>query len=276
MSKKIEGIGLGLRAQHYQKFLAQKQPVQWLEILADNYLNTSGIPLQKLLTITKDYPTALHCVGMSLGSVDPINWEYCQTVKELADQLQPAYISDHLCWSSLNQNYSHYLLPLPFTEETIQHTASRIRQIQDFIGYPLLIENISTYVQSPDNEMDEITFLNRVAEKANCGILLDINNIYVNTHNHGADPYVMLDQVDAARVGQYHLAGHTHQGKLLIDTHGAHVPDIVWELYQHALKKIGPKPACIEWDTDIPDLSVLLTECQKAEHYHQQTLNLKT
>lgn len=266
----ITGVGVGLRAQHYEVFLKHHPEIPWLEVLADNYLNTQGIPLEKLFTITAHYPVVMHCVGMSLGSIDPINWEYLSHIKALATQLKPAWISDHLCWTSLHNQYSHGLLPLPFTQETIDHTANRIQQIQDYLNYPLLIENISSYVRCPENEMNEVTFLNHVAQQADCGILLDINNLYVNAHNHHEDAMALLQQVDASRVYQYHLAGYQPHGTLLLDSHNNGISPAVWQLYETALKRIGPKPACIEWDEAIPDWSVLATEQQQAARLHQR------
>lgn len=262
----IEQVGVCLRAQHYAVFLSDDRPqIPWLEILADNYLGAEGIAWDKLIKITHHYPVVMHCVGLGVGNTGSIDWEYCAQIKTIADQLNPAWISDHFCWTAYQQNHSHSLLPLPLTDDVVTHVSSRMRQLQDYFQRPMLLENIASYLRSPLDTLSEVDALNQTAEQADCGILLDINNLIVNAHNHGGDALVMLKQVNADRVKQYHLAGHQVDQELLIDTHDRIVPNNVWDLYQQALKIIGPQPACVEWDANIPDWPVLAQETAKAQ-----------
>lgn len=263
-SQKIEGVGLGLRNQHFQYIIENKPDVPWFEVLADNFINNDGPPLDYLQEIKQHYPMVLHSVGMSIGSTDPLNQNYFKQYKKLVENINPPYVSDHLCWISIDDQYFHDLLPLPYTEPVANYVAKRIQQIQDLIGYPLIIENVSSYLTYKESKMPEWEFLSLVAEKANCGILLDINNIYVSSVNHKFDPEIYINAIDPSRVKQFHLAGYTDRGTHLIDTHSDVVSDPVWELYKKAAKRFKAVPTLIEWDADIPEFSVLEKEAERA------------
>lgn len=222
-----------------------------------------GMVLERLETIRTRYPIVFHGVGMSLGSVDPLDWRYLAALKALVDRFEPRYVSDHLCWTSFGQRYVHELLPLPYHEEAVKHVVSRIKAVQDYLGQQILVENVSSYFTYAVSEMPEWEFLNTIAEQADCFILLDVNNIYVSAHNHGFDPRVYLSAINRLRVKQYHLAGYLDCGEYLIDTHGAHVSEPVCDLYKAALDSIGDVPVCIEWDNDVPEFPVLLQEMAK-------------
>jgi len=261
----LTGLGLGLRPEHYGDFIAAPQAVDWLEILTDNYLVPGGKPLYYLERIRRDYPLAMHGVAMNLGSCDPLDRCYLQSIKRLADRIEPAIISDHLCWTGVGRAYLHDLLPLPYTEEAIRHVATRIRQAQDVLGRRLTIENVSTYVeaQAPMTEWD---FVSAIAEEADCDLLVDINNIYVSGRNHRFDPLQYLRALPPGRVCQFHLAGHTDYGDYCIDTHDHPVCDAVWELYRDAVGLFGEVPAMIERDDRIPPLRELMGELERARN----------
>ena len=265
MSAALSGFGLGLRPEHYQDFITQKQPLDWLEILSDNYLVAGGKPLFYLDQIRQDYPLVMHGVAMNIGSIDPLNFDYLTALKQLAKRIEPVLISDHLCWTGVHNQYLHDLLPLPYTDETIQHVANRILQIQDFLGRRLVIENLSSYIQS-DTGMSEWEFIGAVCQQADCDLLLDINNIYVSSHNHGFDPLDYLHGIPAQRVRQIHLAGHSQHENYLIDTHDQPVCDEVWQLYQQAIHHLGFIPTMIERDGNIPPLPELLAEVNHARN----------
>ena len=207
----------------------------------------------------------MHSVGMSVGSTDPINWDYVGKIKALADRFQPAWVSEHLCWTSAHGVNFHDLLPLPYTEETINHVAGRISEIQDFLGRKLLIENVSSYLTFKESQMPEAEFISAVAEKADCGILLDVNNIYVSQYNHGDKAMDYIRSIPAERVGEIHLAGGEERDGYMLDTHSREVPDDVWEIYRAAVEHCGDTPSLIEWDNDIPEFSVLACEASKAD-----------
>lgn len=265
MSAALSGFGLGLRPEHYQDFITQKQPLDWLEILSDNYLVAGGKPLFYLDQIRQDYPLVMHGVAMNIGSIDPLNFDYLTALKQLAKRIEPVLISDHLCWTGVHNQYLHDLLPLPYTDETIHHVANRILQIQDFLGRRLVIENLSSYIQS-DTGMSEWEFIGAVCQQADCDLLLDINNIYVSSHNHGFDPLDYLHGIPAQRVRQIHLAGHSQHENYLIDTHDQPVCDEVWQLYQQAIHHLGFIPTMIERDGNIPPLPELLAEVNHARN----------
>ncbi|MFI0400214.1 MAG: DUF692 domain-containing protein [Thiolinea sp.] len=260
----ISGCGIGLRFQHIDQILAEQPPIPWLEILSDNYLNPGSVQQDYALEIARTYPVTMHGVGMSLGATDPFNDEYFQRLKALADKLQPAWISEHLCWTSAHGFVSHDLLPLPYTEETIQHVVKRIREAQERLERQLVIENVSSYLQYTQSALTEWEFLTAVAEQADCKILLDINNIYVSAFNHNFDPCKYIDSIPVERVQQFHLAGYEDKGTHLLDTHGHAVSDPVWGLYTLALQRFGALPTLIEWDNNIPSLELILAEAQKA------------
>jgi uncharacterized protein (UPF0276 family) len=267
------GFGLGLRTAHYESVLAELPPnIDWFEILSENYLVAGGKPLYYLDAICEHYPMIMHGVSMSIGSTDPLNWDYLAQLKKLADRVQPAWFSDHLCWTGLDGKNIHDLLPMPYTEEAIEHVANRVRQVQDFMERPMLIENVSSYLTYKDSAMTEWEFLTGIAERAECHILLDINNIYVSAFNHEFDPYEYLNYIPVERVGQFHLAGHTNCGDYIIDSHDHPVIDPVWELYADAVRRFGPVSIMIERDDHIPPLNELLLELDQARSIAQPIL----
>ncbi|OQW93798.1 MAG: hypothetical protein BWK79_09280 [Beggiatoa sp. IS2] len=269
----LRGAGIGLRSQHYSYILARRPAVNWFEILSDNYLHSGGLPLYHLEQIRNYYPITLHGVGLSLGSADPLDKNYLKRLKYLAERFQPAHISEHLAWTSINGCCLHDLIPLPYTETILAHVAQRILQVQDFLGQRLLIENPSSYLRFTESTLTEWEFINRLIEKTDCNLLLDINNVYVSAINHQYNPLDYLKILPPQRVKEIHLAGYEQRENYLFDTHGYQVHPPVWELYQTALTDFGPVPTLIEWDTDIPDFEILLTEAHKANHYLEQTFS---
>jgi hypothetical protein len=258
------GFGLGLRPPHYEALLDGPVSVDWLEIITENYLVAGGRPLHWLDRIRERYPLVMHGVSLSIGGTDPLDFDYLRRVKALAARVEPWWISDHLCWTGVDGVNLHDLMPLPYTEEALQHVVARIAQVQDFLGRRILIENPSSYVAYAESTSSEWEFLVAMAEDADCEILLDVNNVYVSAHNHGFDPRRYLDALPAARIRQIHLAGHSVQGALLVDTHDAPVCEGVWSLYAEAVARFGAVPAMIERDDDIPPLETLLAELDRA------------
>ena len=258
------GFGLGLRTQHYQEILDNDPSVDWFEALTENYLVPGGKPLYYLEAVRSRYPVVLHGVSLSIGSADPLNRGYLSQLKALADRIEPAWISDHLCWTGLNGRNLHDLLPLPYTEEAVVHVSDRIQAVQDSLGCRLLIENVSSYLTYSDSCMSEWEFLSAVCERADCLILLDINNIYVSSFNHDFDPHEYLRGVPAKRVQQFHIAGHRNHGDYLIDTHDEPVIETVWQLYADACCRFGAVSTLIERDDNIPPLAGLLEELDYA------------
>ncbi len=264
-SASIQGAGIGLRSLHYQDIITQKPKVNWFEVLSDNYFCAGGLPLFHLEKIRQDYPVTLHGVGMSLGSTDPLDLDYLTRLKNLAAKVEPDLISDHLSWISVNGHYLNDLIPLVYTEEMMDFVASRILQVQEFLGRQILVENPSPYLSFTDSTMSEWEFIEGLVKKADCYLLLDVNNLYVNAINNGIDPLNYLDGIPPTRVKQIHLAGYEEKENYLLDTHGYPVHPPVWELYQEALARFGALPTLIEWDTDIPCFEVLMAEANKAE-----------
>ena len=258
------GFGLGLRPEHYAAVLETRPAVDWFEVISENYLVDGGKPLHFLDRIREHYPMVMHGVSLSIGSSDPLDLDYLAGLKRLAGRIQPEWISDHLCWTGIDGRNLHDLLPLPYTEEAIAHVAGRVSRVQDYLGRRILLENVSSYVTYTDSRVPEWEFLTAVAERADCWILLDVNNVHVSAHNHGFDALDYLGGVPSERVRQIHLAGHSHNGSLLIDTHDHPVPDPVWELYVEAIARLGPVSTMIERDDDIPPLAVLLDELARA------------
>ncbi len=259
------GFGLGLRPDHYEDILELKpEGIDWFEIISENFMVEGGKPLRYLDRIRADYPMVMHGVSLSLGSTDPLDRDYLQRLKALADRIEPAWFSDHLCWTGVDHQNLHDLLPLPYTEDTVRHVADRIAEVQDFIGRPMLIENLSSYITWRDDEMTEWEFLTAIVEAADCHILLDVNNIFVSAFNHGFDPLDYIRGVPAERVWQHHLAGHQNQGNLIIDTHDEPIVDGVWALYEQTAALLGPVSTMIERDANIPPLSELLEELDQA------------
>lgn len=271
----ILGTGIGLRAQHYPHILTKLPDVPWFEALSDNYFN-DDIQLQRLLAIREHYPMTLHGVGMSLGSSDPLNRAYLAQLKQLATIIEPSFISDHLSWSSIDGKFLHDLLPLPLTKESVDHVSVRIQQVQDFLGQRILIENPSSYFQYQYDEMPEWAFINLIAEKADCYILLDINNVYVTAFNHGFDAYEYLNHITTHRVKQFHMAGYSDEKTHLFDTHGQPIHEPVWALYRAAIRRFGAIPTLIERDDNIPEFDELYLESQKATHIMQEALTYET
>ncbi len=273
-NKPFLGFGLGLRSDHYQEIIDQQpKEIDWFEIISENYMINGGKPLYFLDKIRQDYPMVMHGVSMSIGSTDPLNMEYLQQLKNLIDRVEPIWFSDHLCWTGVDHKNMHDLLPLPYTEEAVNHIADRIGQVQDFIGRQMLIENLSSYITYTTDAMTEWEFLSAVCEKADCNILLDVNNIYVSSYNHHFDPLEYLKGVPAERVWQHHLAGHENNGNLIIDTHDHPIIDPVWDLYDKTAALLGPVSTMIERDGNIPPLADVIAELNRAReiatpHYH--------
>ena len=257
--------GIGLRPPHYQAMLAQMPAVAFLEVHSENFFGDGGQPLKYLARFREDYPISTHGVGLSLGSTDPLDRDHLKKLKRLVDMIDPVLVSEHLCWVSVNGRFLNDLLPLPYTHESLAHVVRRVGEVQEFLKRPILIENVSSYLEFVDSTIPEWEFVREVASRAGCQILLDVNNIYVNAINHDFDPLTYVDAIVAGSVGEIHLAGFEDTGEVLIDTHGTTVCDEVWRLYQHAIQRFGNVPTLIEWDTDIPALSVLLGEAEKAD-----------
>ena len=258
------GFGLGLRTDHYQAVLDSRPAVDWFEVITENYLVPGGKPLHFLYKIREHYPMAMHGVAMSIGSTDPLNMDYLHQVKTLADRLQPAWISDHLCWTGVHGENSHDLLPLPYTEETISHIVERVNRVQDFLSRRILLENVSSYITYTESIMPEWEFFNTIADRADCLILLDVNNIFVSAFNHNFNPLDYLQGINSQRVQQFHLAGHSRYDDVIIDTHDHAVSDEVWQLYASAVKHCGEVSCMIERDANIPPLDELLHELDYA------------
>jgi hypothetical protein len=258
------GHGLGLRTQHYPRILDRSARADWFEVITENFMLEGGRPLAVLQQARELAPVVLHGVSLSLGSTDTLNGAYLDTLAALAVRIEPAWISDHLCWGSIGGHYAHDLLPLPFTEEALAHVTAQIAAVQDRLGRRILVENVSSYLTYTHSAMPEWEFLSAVAAGADCGILLDVNNIYVSARNHGFDAERYLAGIPAERVGQIHLAGHTDKGTHLLDTHVGPVPGSVWDLYRSALRRYGRVSTLVEWDEEVPDYDVLAAEAERA------------
>lgn len=254
------GFGLGLRPQHYADFAESKRDVDWLEIISENFMVDGGKPLQWLDRIRADYPMAMHGVTLSIGGSDPLDRDYLQRLKSLAQRVDPLWVSDHVCWGGHAGLHAHDLLPLPYTDEAVKHVAARVREVQDLLGRRLVLENVSSYVEFRESEMSEWEFLAALCSEADCLLLLDINNIHVSAVNHGFDPLAFLDGVPLDRVQQVHLAGHTVRDGYLIDTHDAPVVDPVWVLYRRFVERAGARATMIERDDHVPPLTELIEE----------------
>jgi len=260
----LQGVGVGLRAPHVNQILSTRPHLDWFELLADNHMVEGGWARQQAIEISNLYPVTMHCVGMSIGSVDPINYEYLDKVKSLARDVKPKLISDHLCWTSLHSHYSHDLLPLPYTEEVLKHLANRISIIQDYIDVQIAVENISAYLTYKHSCIDEVDFINQLAETADCLILFDINNVYVNQKNskQNADDYI--DQINLNRIAEIHLAGFEDKGHYYLDAHNNPVSEPVWDLFRRLMLRNNSIPTLIEWDHEIPEFQKLFDEAKKA------------
>jgi uncharacterized protein (UPF0276 family) len=271
--KKYLGFGLGLRTTYYQEILSTLPPIDWFEIISEDYMVEGGNPLYYLDKIREHYPVVMHGVSLSIGSTDPLNTDYLKQLKKLADRIQPEWISDHCCWTGVHGVNLHDLLPLPYTEEALNHMVDRIKQTQDFLGRQILIENVSSYVTYHDSAMQEWEFLTELSQRADCFLLLDVNNIYVSGYNHSFDPIAFIKGIPKERVHQFHLAGHTNKGKYILDTHDAPIIEKVWELYQIALKRFGQVSTLIERDDRFPPFAELLSELNRAKTLAQKVEN---
>ena len=259
--------GIGLRAPHVEFVLAQRPPVPWFEVHSENYFADGGLALAALGRIRADYPVSLHGVGLSLGSTDPLDTGHLAKLARLVDRVEPARVSEHLCWSSVNGRHYNELLPLPYTPEALDHVCARVAATQDFLRRQILVENVSSYLTFPESTIPECEFVAAVADRTGCLLLVDVNNIYVNACNHGIDADAYLAAIPHAAVAEIHLAGFDASGPCLIDTHGAPVAPEVWSLYERALVRYGRVPTLIEWDTDIPDFAVLQREAATAQSF---------
>ncbi|MBI1301890.1 MAG: DUF692 family protein [Alphaproteobacteria bacterium] len=260
------GFGLGLRPKHYSHIFENHPDVDWFEIISENFMDTGGKPRRNLARIAERYPLVMHGVAMSIGTVDPLNSEYLTKLKKLADDVKPAWISDHLCWTGIAHKNSHDLLPVPYTEEALKHIISRITQVQDFLGRPIALENPSTYLEFKTSHIPESEFIAEMAKESGCHLLLDVNNVYVTCYNHRLDPKAYIDTLPLDKVVQIHLSGHTNKGTHIIDTHDDHVVDEVWQLYKYVVNKAGRVPnTMVEWDDNIPEFDVLYAELGKAK-----------
>ena len=261
------GIGLGLRTTHYSTIIAEKPAVAWFEIITENYLRTQGRPLDFLDQIADAYPVVMHGVSMSIGSTDPLDREYLGEVRALRDRTKALWVSDHLCWTGVAGKNTHDLLPMPYTEEALKHVVERVRAVQDFLGSPLALENPSSYAEFAGDSMREWEFLGRLAEEADCALLLDVNNVYVSSKNHGFDPLIYLNAMPFERVVQFHVAGHTDHGTHIIDSHIGPVIDPVWQLLTAAHRRSSGVPVLLEWDAEIPSFQETHAEALRAREF---------
>jgi len=264
------GFGIGLRSVHYEHILKNNPPIDWFEILSENYMDTGGRPLHVLDQVAERYPVVLHGVSLSVGSTDPVDFEYLKKLKALAKRVNARWVSDHLCWTGVAGMNTHDLLPMPYTDEALRHTVERVRVIQDFMERPIALENASTYLEFSASTWPESTFIASVAKEADCGILLDVNNVYVSSFNHGFDPKKYIDGIPRDRVVQMHLAGHTNKGTHILDTHSDYVINTVWELYRYAHRHLGGVATLLEWDANIPGFDVVHGEALKARTFREQ------
>jgi uncharacterized protein (UPF0276 family) len=261
------GFGLGLRPDNYEAILADRPRIDFFEALTENYLVPGGKPLHYLDRIRAEYPLVLHGVSLSIGSTAPLNTVYLEALKGLIRRVEPRWISDHLCWTGVSGMNLHDLMPMPYTESALDHLVPRVREVQDRIGQRILLENVSSYVAYRSSEMTEWEFLAQLAERADCLLLLDVNNVYVNSVNHHFDPDEFIRGVPASRVAQIHLAGHERQDKYIIDTHDAPVAEPVWALFKRTRARIGPVATMIERDANIPPLEELVAELDLARDF---------
>ena len=272
MSSPIQGFGLGLRTEHYADFLEARPAVDWLEVISENYMVPGGKPLARLDAIRRDHAMVMHGVSLSIGSTDALDLDYLRDLKALARRIEPAWISDHLCWTGVDHHNVHDLLPMPYTEAALRHLTARVQQVQEVLGRRLLLENVSSYVSFDADEMNEWEFIAELAKRADCELLLDVNNVYVSSRNHGFDARSFVDVMPRERVRQIHLAGHEDHGTHCVDTHDHPVCDAVWALYAHTVRRFGPVPTMIERDDHIPPLAELLAELDHARRVQTEAL----
>ncbi len=258
------GIGIGLRHAHYEAFLREVPPLDWVEVHSENYFGDGGYDLHVLRTVRRDLPVSLHGVGLGLGSAAPLDRGHLARLARLVEWIEPVLVSEHLCWGATAGGHLHDLLPMPLTDASLDHLVTRVAQLQDALGRRVLIENVSTYVRFRDDQYGETMFLAELARRSGCGVLLDVNNLYVNQCNHGEDALAAMAALPVDVVGEIHLGGHRRTSAAVIDDHGSRVAPPVWALYEHALARFGAVPTLIEWDTDLPALDVLLDEAALA------------
>ena len=264
MRAQVDGFGLGLRVEHYQNFLEQQPRVDWLEMTSENFMVPGGKPLFYLDAIRSHYPMVMHGVSLSIGSCDPLDMQYLGELKALIERVEPAWVSDHLCWTGVDHTNLHDLLPMPYTEEALQHMCRRVDQVQNYLGRPLVLENVSSYVNFTFDEMPEWAFIAALLKRSGCQLLLDVNNVYVSSVNHGFDAKTYIDAMPAAQIRQIHLAGHEDHGDYIIDTHDHDVCEPVWALYEYTVQRLGLLPTLIERDDNMPPLAALLDELDMA------------
>jgi uncharacterized protein (UPF0276 family) len=261
--------GIGLRSRHHEQLLIERPAVGWLEVHTENYFQDGGPHVRALERARESYPLSLHGVGLGLGSVAPLDRTHLAHLKRAVERFEPALVSEHACWGHTGSEHFNDLLPLPYSEEAAEHLAARVREVQDFLGRQILVENLSSYFAYAASCLTEWEFLAAVVERSGCGLLLDVNNLYVNSVNVGSDPLATIERIPVTAVGEIHLAGHLRKEidghTLLVDDHGSQVSEVVWALYAHALERCGPVPTLVEWDTDIPPLETLLAEAGRAD-----------
>lgn len=267
------GLGLGLRSQHFNHILEQKPEVDWFEVISENFMDSFGRPRQVLKQIAERYPVVMHGVSLSIGSTDPLDLDYLKKLKALAKEVEPVWISDHLCWTGILTVNSHDLLPLPLNEESLDHVCERILKVQDYLQRPIVIENPSTYAAFKNSTIPEWEFLGEMAQRTDCGLLLDVNNVYVSSFNNDFDPVEYMEGIPYDRVVQMHLAGHQHCGNYIIDTHDREVTTHVWELFKLAWQRTGGTSTLLEWDGDIPAFDVYHAELLKAKQFMSGDFN---
>ena len=266
------GFGLGLRLPHYQDVVEGDPRVDWWEVISENFLVAGGNPRRVLRLVRERWPVVLHGVSLSIGSVDPVDDDYLARLAALADEVEPPYVSDHLCWSGLGGHSVHDLWPMPYTEEALDLVVDKVGRVQDRLGRRILLENASSYVTFAASQLSEAEFLAELARRADCGILLDVNNVYVSSTNHGWDAQAYLAAMPPERVAQIHLAGHSDHGTHLLDTHDHPVPDGVWDVYRAFLGRFGPRPTLVEWDEHIPDFATVHRDAKRAERFRRRAV----
>lgn len=265
------GVGIGLRVPHYRHILENKPVVDWFEIISENFMVDGGRPLEVLDQILEQYKVVQHGVSMYFGSADPLDRDHLKKLKRLVKRTQTPWLSDHLCWGSVDGRYTHDLLPMPYTTAVAKHTAQKIKQARDFLEVPICVENVSSYAEFHQSDMTEWEFLSEVVELADCGMLLDVNNIYVSSQNHGFDPTEYVRNVPHHRIGQIHIAGHSRYRKYILDTHDHAPPDPVWALYAETIRLTGTTATLLEWDDRIPSFDEVHREALKANQFlHEQ------
>jgi uncharacterized protein len=268
------GHGIGLRTTHYEHLLNNPtRGIDWFEIISENFFEPGGRPWAVLDKVRREVPVVAHGVSLGIGSVDPISPSYLSQLISLVKRIEPVYVSDHLCWGGYQGKYAHDLLPLPYTEEALQHVTERVEQVQSQLGRSILLENVSSYVVFAESSLTEWEFLNEIARRTGCGILLDINNIFVSAKNHGFSATEYIEAITPEKVMQFHLAGHTDHGSYLLDSHIGPVPSGVWELYRYAVQRFGEVSTLIEWDEDVPDFDTVVAESTRAKLIEAEVLH---